>query len=120
MSVEIERNWREFLLNNYQRGTNMIYECQYTKIDSRATGAKIASLMDLYGISVKELSNTLGVSNQSVYKWLNGQSLPTLENLFQISRILKVSMDEIVIAANTYSYVLPEVYVREVPEITIV
>ena len=95
---------------------NKIFECQYTKIDARATGEKIASLLNAYEISVKELANKLGVSNQSVYKWINGQSLPTLENLFQISRILKIPMDEIVVAANTYSYVLPEVYVREVPE----
>lgn len=97
----------------------MNFECQYTKIDTHATGEKIASLLNLYGISVKELANTLGVSNQSVYKWINGHSLPTLENLFQISRILKVPMDEIVVAASTYSYVLPEVYVRETPEIHI-
>ncbi|MDO5441643.1 MAG: helix-turn-helix transcriptional regulator [Bacillota bacterium] len=94
------------------------YTCRYSTIDVIATGKKIESLLRQSDVSVKELANTLGVSNQSVYKWIKGKSLPTLENLFQISHLLQVSMDEIVVEETKYSYALPEIYVREIPEAT--
>ena len=96
----------------------MEYICTYTKIDCVQTGKNLTELMYLYDVNVKQLANTLGVSNQAVYKWLNGQALPSLDNLFQISRILNVSMDDIVVGIECYSYALPENYVREDCEIS--
>ena len=91
----------------------MEYVCTYTKIDCVQTGKKLTELMASQAVDVKQLANTLGVSNQAVYKWLNGKALPSLDNLFQISHILNVSMDDIVIGIECYSYALPEIYVRE-------
>lgn len=91
----------------------MNYYCSYSKIDNKLTGEKINELLISKSIDVKCLANTIGVSNQAVYNWLNGKTLPTLENLFQISRILHVSMDEMIIGTTPYSYELPEIYVRD-------
>lgn len=92
---------------------SMKYCCVYNKIDLEKTGHKIMELLQKSNISVKTLANTLGVSNQSVYKWINGKSLPTLENMYQISKILNVPIDEILIASDYMQYVTPEIYVRE-------
>ena len=91
----------------------MEYVCTHIKIDCVQTGRKLAELMKLRSVDVRNFANTLGVSNQAVYKWLNGKALPSLENLFQISRMFNVSMDDIVVGAESTSYVLPETYVRE-------
>ena len=91
----------------------MDYTCTYTTIDCVETGKKLAALMELHFVDVKNLANSLGVSNQAVYKWINGQSLPSLENMFQISRILQVSIDDIIVATSSIDYRLPEIYVRE-------
>ena len=96
----------------------MEYICTYTKIDCVQTGKNLTELMYLHDVNVKQLANTLGVSNQAVYKWLNGKALPSLDNLFQISHILNVSMDDIVVGIECYSYALPENYVREDCEIS--
>ena len=96
----------------------MEYICTYTKIDCVQTGKNLTELMYSHDVNVKQLANTLGVSNQAVYKWLNGKALPSLDNLFQISHILNVSMDDIVIGIECYSYALPENYVREDCEIS--
>ena len=91
----------------------MNYTCTYSKIDAELTGKKIGELMHAFSVDVKTLANSLGVSSQAVYKWLNGKSLPTLENLFQISRIFDVPMDEIVKSTDYTEYSLPPLYVRE-------
>ena len=91
----------------------MDFVCSYKKIDCVQTGKNLTELMALHDVDVKQLANTLGVSNQAVYKWLNGKALPSLDNLFQIGHILNVSMDDIVVGTECYSYTLPEIYVRE-------
>lgn len=91
----------------------MNYRCVYTQIDIKKTGEKIMDLLTESNIDVKTLANTIGVSNQSVYKWVNGRSLPTLENIYQISKILNVPIDDIVIGNDSIQYTASEIYVRE-------
>ena len=39
---------------------------------------------------------------QSVYHWLDGQSMPTLDNLYALSDLLKVPMDMLVYGNRRY------------------
>lgn len=48
------------------------------------------------GLSQKELSNILGVTNKAVSKWENGDAMPSVKQLIQLSEIFNVSIDEIV------------------------
>lgn len=95
------------------QGKSMEWMCRYNGIDIKATGNKIKSIMESNACSAKVLANSLGVSNQAVYKWLNGQALPSLENLYQISKLFNVKMDDIIVDNSYQEYVLPEIYIRE-------
>lgn len=47
-------------------------------------------------LSQEELADKLNISRQSITKWENGQSFPDIQNLIQLSGILKVSIDRLV------------------------
>ena len=69
----------------------------YPVIDKRETGVNLRRLMDKRNISVKDVQKYLGLNCiQSIYHWLNGISMPSVDNLYALSELLKVPMDEIV------------------------
>jgi len=66
-------------------------------IDRRATGVHLRRLMDKKDISVKHLQRELELASvQSIYHWLNGITLPTLDNLYAMSGLFGVAMDDII------------------------
>ena len=66
-------------------------------IDKVKTGRQIRLLMEQRGINVKDVKTTLSLGCvQSIYHWLDGQSMPTLDNLYALSELLKVPMDMLV------------------------
>ena len=67
-------------------------------IDLAATGRNIKNLRVSAGISVRDLQNILGFTNpQAIYKWQNGDSLPSIDNLVILAAVLGVSVDEILV-----------------------
>ncbi len=71
------------------------------KIDKKATGIRIRQLMDDRGLSVEDVREYLSLGCvQSIYHWLDGRSLPSVENLYSLSKLLRVSMDRLVIGAR--------------------
>ena len=69
----------------------------FPTIDKRETGINIRRLMDQRGITVKNVQEYLGLGSvQSVYHWLNGISLPSIDNLYALSELLQTSMEDIV------------------------
>ena len=74
---------------------------EYPVINVKATGKNIMKLKNESRITVKELSRYLGMENtNSVYRWFRGETLPTLDNMYAISVLFGVSMNEIVICEN--------------------
>ena len=70
---------------------------EYPVIDLRSTGARINELRRERGITVDDLRIYLGMNNpNSIYKWFRGEVLPTLENMYALSVILEVPIDEII------------------------
>ena len=64
-------------------------------IDKKKTGINLRRIMDERYLSVKDIQKYLGLGSvQSVYHWLNGLSLPTVDNLYALSYLFKVSIDE--------------------------
>lgn len=67
-------------------------------IDMEATGKRIGYLMKKSGWSAKEISDSMGVTFQAVYKWREGKAIPDMENLYLLSRLLGVRMDDFIVA----------------------
>ena len=78
----------------------MLYH-QFPVIDLPATGANIRRLRQTKGLSVQDLQQFFGFEEpQAIYKWQRGQSLPTVDNLYALSALLDVPMNDILVAAN--------------------
>ena len=74
-----------------------------TIIDREKTGQQIRLMMKNRGITIKDVKRALSLGCvQSVYHWLDGQSIPTLENLYALSELLKVPMDMLVCGNRQY------------------
>lgn len=69
-------------------------------IDPIATGENILRLRMLRGISVREMQLYFGFeSPQAIYKWQHGHSLPSVDNLYALSALLEVPMEQILVPA---------------------
>ena len=67
-------------------------------VDRRMTGRKINNLMLEKGISVLRLQDMMELeSAQSIYIWLAGETLPTVDKLVKLSQIFGCTIDEIVV-----------------------
>lgn len=68
-------------------------------IDLKNTGKNIKEKMEEKGVTVKYLATVLGfASPNAVYKWIKGETLPTLDNLFIVATILDLKMDDLIVA----------------------
>lgn len=54
---------------------------------------KIKKYRDIFDISQESLAEKLNVSRQAITKWENGQSLPDIENLKMLAKLMKISVD---------------------------
>ena len=72
------------------------------RIDMKKTGGNIEAQLRCARISVRKMQKMLGLScPQSIYRWLSGQSLPSLDHLFRMSRILGCTMEELIAEEET-------------------
>ena len=70
-------------------------------IDPVATGANICRLRKERGLTVRDLQSYFGFEEpQAIYKWQRGQSLPCVDNLYALSALLQVPMNEIISPAS--------------------
>ena len=67
-------------------------------IDMTATGNNIYVLRKKAGLSVKDLQDIFGFANpQAIYKWQNGSSLPTIDNMVILAAVFGVRIDDIIV-----------------------
>ena len=70
----------------------------FPTINLEATGKHIAELRKARGLSVKDLQNYFGFeAPQAIYKWQNGSTLPSVDNLLALSTLLEVPMESILV-----------------------
>ena len=80
-----------------RRGSPMVRN-EYPVIDTVATGDNIRRLREKRGLTVKDLQSYFGFEMpQAIYKWQRGESLPSVDNLYALGRLLDVPLDEIII-----------------------
>ena len=78
-------------------------EKQFPTIDKVNTGKQIRRLMNSLGLTVTDVQKYIGLATQqAVYHWLNGRSLPTIDNVYALSELFKVPMDQIICGNREY------------------
>lgn len=70
-------------------------------LDNRKFASFIAAKRRQAGLTQQQVSDKLGVSFQAVSKWETGSAYPNVELLLEFSRILNVSVDEILNGQET-------------------
>ena len=72
--------------------------CSIPIINLDKTGANILALRTQRGLSVRALQQMLGFATpQAIYKWQQGLTLPSVDNLVALSCILQVPIDAILV-----------------------
>ena len=67
-------------------------EKQFPTIDKVKTGKQIRRLMNSLGLTVADVQKYMGLATQqAVYHWLNGRSLPSIDNVYALSELFKVA-----------------------------
>lgn len=66
-------------------------------IDTVKTGEQIKKLCQERGCTVRQIHEQLGVAKQSAYAWFEGRTLPSLDNIYQLSKLLGVSIDQMLV-----------------------
>jgi transcriptional regulator with XRE-family HTH domain len=82
---------------------------QYPTINMRLTGQNIKQIMLQKGLSMNEIKDFLGLgSTQAMYHWFHGKSLPSVDNLYALSILFEMPIDEILIG-NTNEHIFYQI-----------
>ncbi len=74
---------------------------EYPNIDIIKTGLCLKRHIKQAGYTVKQIQEYLHLScPQPVYRWFKGQTLPSIDHLYALSKLLRMSMDELIVAQN--------------------
>ncbi len=70
-------------------------------VDLQLTGRLLRLRLKRAGISVKQVQKALGLEcPQSIYRWLGGQALPSVENLYTLHCLLGCSMEDLLLTRD--------------------
>ena len=87
----------------------------FPTIEKKETGKRLKKLMIERGYTAKNIQEYLFLGSvQSVYHWFNGASLPTVDNLYALSELFGVPIDDLICGnrMNLPMDLLPEQYKR--------
>ena len=75
----------------------MIMNKKYPIIDVHKTGQNIKRIMLRRGLTVRDVQEFLELSTpQSIYHWFDGRNMPTVDNLYALSELFQVPVDEMI------------------------
>ena len=78
---------------------------EFPTVNLRATGQNIIRLRKTNGLSVKQIQEFFGFEQpQAIYKWQRGECLPSVDNLFALSKLLGTSIDGILVGNDQDFY----------------
>ncbi|MBQ1314892.1 MAG: helix-turn-helix domain-containing protein [Erysipelotrichaceae bacterium] len=66
-------------------------------IDLERTGRHLRALMAEKGLNPKRVGEIMGLEYNAPYKWVWGKCLPNAEHLLELSELLEVSIEEMII-----------------------
>lgn len=63
-----------------------------------ATGEKLQKLFAEKNVKVKDVQKIFGFSYpQAIYNWLSGKTLPSIDNLVVLGKVLDVSLEDLLV-----------------------
>ena len=75
----------------YDLGGDNMNVNDFPVIDMRATGNNIRRLRLKRGLTVRDVQAYFGFEEpRAVYKWQNGETLPSVDNLYALSSLLEI------------------------------
>ena len=76
-------------------------------LDMVMSGAIIKKKISKSGLSVREIQERMQLAcPQPVYRWMKGQTMPTLDNLYTLSSILGVKIDDLLLPIHKGMWIL--------------
>ena len=76
---------------------------KYPVIDIAKTGQNIKRIMQLNGLTVKDIQEFLELStSQSIYHWFDGRNLPTMDNLYALSELFQLPVDAMLVGNRRF------------------
>ena len=67
-------------------------------IDMEKTGLKIAEACRKQGATIKDLQTLFGfAAPNAIYRWLRGETLPTVDHLVILAHALQMPVDELLV-----------------------
>lgn len=70
----------------------------FPAIDTELTGRHVYRLLEDEGYTAKKVSGLLGFEEpQAVYNWKYGRRMPSIDNLDKISRLLNISINDLLV-----------------------
>ena len=70
----------------------------YTSLDTILTGQKIHSAIINSGYSVRQIQEMLKLEDpQPIYRWIHGRCMPSTDNLYKLSKIFNMHMEELLV-----------------------
>ena len=70
-------------------------DCRY-KINKKATGLKLYRLITQSKMTYAEIAEVLELhSTRVIYDWVNGEKLPSTENLYNLACLFQVQIEDI-------------------------
>ena len=74
-------------------------------INMEATGANIRRLVKASGYSVRDIMAITGISTeQAVYKWYRGESIPSIETMLILCGTLGVDVNELLVIDGDFAF----------------
>ncbi len=75
-------------------------------INMEKTGANIKSQIKAKGYSVKDIMEITGVTTeQAIYKWYSGKSIPAIETQLILCNILGIDINELLVIDGEFDYI---------------
>ena len=92
----------------------------YPVIDLAETGRSIERHRRQAGLTVRDLQTYFGFEYpQAIYKWQHGECLPTVDNLLALARLLRVSMEDLLVYEDQgVSHFLASCFYKKLPRIS--
>lgn len=70
----------------------------FPTIDMKRTGKRIEQLRKARGLSIRQVQEYFGFEYpQAIYKWQWGETLPSVDNLFALAKLLRVEMQDLLV-----------------------
>lgn len=75
----------------------------YPTINMKATGIRLRQIMNQKNFTAQDVQQYLELSCvQSVYRWLGRCSMPTIDNLYALSELFQMPIDDINVGNRRY------------------